>query len=1035
MKWSCVAVLVLMPSFAFADQDPLNGIRDLLVAGCHDEARTQLVQSIHTFQNRSDRAGEAVAWLLLGTVDFRTGDIDSARAEFDEAELHCAGDDVFTALLALTSRAELERQQSRYDSAIAAHERAVALLDHAAAPESRFSIASIKVLGPIFGATPEMLGPLAQYPDFLKPFLLRFMSALEHDAYGAALVEADQLDKAERQFKEAMDDSAIFPGFLDGQIAFHLGDLRERQWRLEEARDEFEKALKGAPVFQMMSFGDPMRELTILNKLAELELLTGRVDEGLAWNDRALAVVRETNQTKREADVLEARADLLQKAGRYPEAEAIDQRVLKIAKENADLWMEASVESDLGTLHMFQGTYGTAAKHIERAIELYRQLNEPLLESTAWMVLVVIDVQLNLQDGATDAIEHARALANKSGYAFASASVEMMAAATRYANNHGTLSDFDEALSSLRQLPDTKDPLWQQAISMMASTTHEQPGDTASLIRVPLLQAMPLFWKGKMLFDRGDSDGARAAWKQALDTNPNADIRAGLLGMIGASYWQAGKTEEAIRYVTEAAGVLETGVADVKVEEMLAGYLGGFRRLYFDLLIGMFVQQDRWKEAFAQTERARARAFLQMVGNHRFNTDRGADPRLLREAETLRNEIGARERQPGKSSAADLARARERYTTLLTRVKASNPEYASLTTVEPLRLDDVQSDLAPDTTLISYFISLNAIDAWVVDRNDAHHARLPLDRQAQRRIVCWAQSFGAPVSRGAHPSGECDDAATGDDAYAMLFKPLRAWITHPRLIIVPHGVLHYVPFAALHDHASGHYLIDDYTITYAPSASALRFLRAKESPVDGVALVLGDPATSLPHLPGAAQEATTVARLLGTMPHLGADAREALLYDLHGKIDVVHLAAHGLYDPASPLFSRIALAAGGNQDGNLTVQDILSNVDLSGVNLVVLSACQTAIGARSGGDEIVGLTRALLYAGTPGVVSTLWNISDAASAGLMEEFYRRLTGGASVAEALRHAQLAVKQRYSDPKYWAAFTLAGDPQGRWKAAGH
>jgi CHAT domain-containing protein len=252
-------------------------------------------------------------------------------------------------------------------------------------------------------------------------------------------------------------------------------------------------------------------------------------------------------------------------------------------------------------------------------------------------------------------------------------------------------------------------------------------------------------------------------------------------------------------------------------------------------------------------------------------------------------------------------------------------------------------------------------------------------------------------------------------------------------MLIPHGVLHYVPFAALHDRATDRYLVDDFTLTYAPSASVLRFLHAKESPVDGGALVLGDPATTFGSLPGAAQEATTVARILGTTPHLGTEARESLLYDLHAETDLVHLAAHGIYDPLNPLFSRIALASGGAHDGNLTVQDILSSLDLTGVNLVVLSACRSAVGARSGGDEVVGLTRALLYAGTPGVISTLWNIDDTASAGLMEEFYRRLAGGASVAEALRQAQLAVKERYADPRYWAAFTLNGDPQGRWKQA--
>ena len=119
-------------------------------------------------------------------------------------------------------------------------------------------------------------------------------------------------------------------------------------------------------------------------------------------------------------------------------------------------------------------------------------------------------------------------------------------------------------------------------------------------------------------------------------------------------------------------------------------------------------------------------------------------------------------------------------------------------------------------------------------------------------------------------------------------------------------------------------------------------------------------------------------------------------------------------------------------NGNLEVHEILADVDLSGVNLVVLSACGTARGARSGGDEIVGLTRAVMYAGAPGVISTLWDIDDDASADLIEDFYTRLRQGASAADALRQAQLAMLRRapYTNPRFWAAFSLSGNPAGRW-----
>jgi CHAT domain-containing protein len=106
------------------------------------------------------------------------------------------------------------------------------------------------------------------------------------------------------------------------------------------------------------------------------------------------------------------------------------------------------------------------------------------------------------------------------------------------------------------------------------------------------------------------------------------------------------------------------------------------------------------------------------------------------------------------------------------------------------------------------------------------------------------------------------------------------------------------------------------------------------------------------------------------------------------------------------------------------------------VNLVVLAACRSGVGKRSGGDEVVGLTRSILYAGSPGVISTLWNISDEATTPLIEKFYDHLLTGprveTSVADALRGAQIDLLRdpKYSNPRYWAAFVLTGDPKGRW-----
>src|SRR5262249_20841329 len=153
---------------------------------------------------------------------------------------------------------------------------------------------------------------------------------------------------------------------------------------------------------------------------------------------------------------------------------------------------------------------------------------------------------------------------------------------------------------------------------------------------------------------------------------------------------------------------------------------------------------------------------------------------------------------------------------------------------------------------------------------------------------------------------------------------------------------------------------------------------------------------------------------------------ESQVYTQAEQIGILHLAAHGVYDPYNTLYTRIELAADKTNDGNLEVHEIFG-LDLKQANLVVLSACDTSQGELTNGDELVGLARAFLYAGAPAVVTTLWPIDDAATGVLMESFYRNLRSGMTNAEALRAAQLEVlvQDKWNTPYYWAAFNLTGD----------
>lgn len=1062
MNWlrRLAALCLLIPSLAFAAEDPLRNVGALIFAGRGNEARDQLIQARDIFAAEGKTSKEAGTWLLLGMVEASLSNEDAARRNLRQAaEKFSAHGDHFGAWLALLTIAMFEGREGATTEAIAAYGRVFDKLRDGAAPGARFSMESAETIAPVFGASTEMLGPMAAHPEILKPILLQLAQSVSHDSYAKVLIDAGDLDAAEKELGKASAAAMLFGGMFDGSISLHYAQLRQQQWRLDEARDYYMKALENARTIGKMftppmGGDDPWIELNVLRNLAELELLRGRLDDALVWNDRSLALVRERSDPKREGRVLRERAVLLEKGGRYDMALALYEDALKLAVQSNERHSEAEIHADLGMAHMYRGAYGTAAKHLEKSIALYQALNEPYLEAPTWLLLAEVYTMLEADANAESALENARKAAAKTDFKLATAMADVVGTARKARGGSATTEDVDAALMTFLKMPDVKGLMLTPGMTDLLRESYRLALGSQSKTPIamergvpPIFAAFSVMLQGKGALERGEHKKAREHFNHALTLNPSRDHKAGLLGMIGASYWVEGNSEEAIRYFRQAADALDSSAADVKVEELLTGFLGGHRRWYFDLLIDMLISEGHPMEAFAHAERARARAFLQVVGNHRFNAATSADPRLVAEAENLRAAIAEREKlvTSAKTSEAarllgDLERAREHYRAVVIRMKTTNPEYEDLANVAPLQINTVREEIPPATTLISYYVSPHAVHAWVLDRETAHYELLRLDKAALTPLVCWADELGSRDTRGVEiPNGGCSsNIATAGDAYQALIAPLRKHIRHNRLLLVPHGVLHYIPFAALRDPESNRFLVQDYTLLYAPSASTLRFLRAKETPVDGGALVLGDPASPLPDLeplPGAKQEATFAARTLQTTARLGADARESLLYGLNGKVDLVHLAAHAMYDASNPLFSRIALAAGDKHDGSLTVTEILSTIDLKGVNLVVLSACRSAVGQRSGGDEIVGLTRALLYAGTPGVISTLWNVNDAAAAGLMNDFYRQLGQGISVADALRHAQLAAiaSETRDHPKYWAAFMLTGDPQGRWKAA--
>jgi CHAT domain-containing protein/tetratricopeptide (TPR) repeat protein len=425
------------------------------------------------------------------------------------------------------------------------------------------------------------------------------------------------------------------------------------------------------------------------------------------------------------------------------------------------------------------------------------------------------------------------------------------------------------------------------------------------------------------------------------------------------------------------------------------------------------------------------------------------------------------------------------------QIRATSPRYAALVQPAPLTLKEIQQQvLDADTALLAYALGEDRSHLWLLTAESIKSFELPARTQIEnsaRRLYTYLTSRNQPQKNETPAQRRLrttkDDAQYVDasrDLSTTLLGPVAKDLRHKRLVIVADGALQYVPFAALPAPSStSRPLVADYEIVSLPSASVLALMREdlrtrprapksvailadpvfdeddqrlaavrnrrgdvaknKTKPLDQTQQALRDFAglsKGIARLPFSGREAEAIMALVPSgegMLAVGFRASRATAVSPElSQYRYVHFATHGLLNSKHPELSGVFLSRfnelGQPQDGFLQLHDVY-NLKLS-ADLVVLSACQTALGKDVRGEGLVGLTRGFMYAGAPRVVSSLWQVDDAATADFMREFYSAmLTEGKRPAEALRLAQLRMSKQtqWSSPYYWAAFTL----QGEWR----
>jgi CHAT domain-containing protein/tetratricopeptide (TPR) repeat protein len=881
---------------------------------------------------------------------------------------------------------------------------------------------------------------------------------------GMSLYSQGEYNDAVQEFKKSLDcyrDIEINSRQHEGNTLNMIGDSYYGLMQYEQALDYYQQALELYIEFQnsyaeelvwgdigtaysklgkyeqailayqeMLQIAQDSKEVygqgVALNILGDTYGYTGQYRQSLDYYQQALSVVRASDNQIGEWNALNGIGWAYTYLGEYEQAIDHYQQALKLAHDIGDRTREGVAIGNIGAVYHFYAQYEQAVAQYQQSLEIAYEVDDQESIWTQTNNIGAIYSKLGQHEQALDhylqALEVVKSLRNQ----YSEATVlNNIGSVYRDLGQYGqALVQYEKALEVRRELGDQGGEAFTLRNIGLTKSYQDQHGQALEYC----LEAL------KIQQEIGDQY-----------------LIAATLNDIGKIYYDLGWYQEASDSYRQSITVIEVLRENIKADAWKTSFAAEMTQPYQGIIRALH-SLDRPDEAFHYAQRAKARTFLDQIGNVRVDPRPTDDPKLIEQEQALLAEIRGLEavlsgqqgfetlstRGGGPNTLTNEQRnevrirlddAYREYEHLLAQIKRTNPAYADLRAVDASTLITVQQTLPAETTLVEYYVvSSTQTLAFVVTPDAFHTVPLSVSVEALYQKIDWFRQF----------TSEEESRATAQLLYDWLFAPVREYIDTRAVLIAPHQRLHYLPFDALHD--GERYQVEAYAIGYLPSASVLRYLNAESQrrrDAAEEALVLGNPENpEVSGLPGAEAEARAVAGLFGVSPYLNAEATESLLWDEITGIHYVHVAAHGAFNATAPQFSRIYLtpseagdaadedALSSRADGLLETREVW-NLPLEDADLVTLSACQTQLGDLSAGDELVGLSRAFIYAGTPSLVASLWSVEDESTAYLMERFYGYLQGGMSKGAALRQAKLDTMAEYPSPYHWAAFTLIGD----------
>ncbi len=924
--------------------------------------------------------------------------------------------------------AELFIKKGKYQKAIGKFEEALGLAEKHGYIEER--ILCYMRLGLLYWNTGELKESTRQYKKALS------------------FAETHDNKKYTQECRKSIE---IYQYYSDGKEFRSSGNYKK-------SIESFEKAIELSK-----EIGSKAHEVKCLRQLSINYLDTNSYKDFFKLNQSALKLSLGLNNWREEFRCLNNIGVYQRKAGNYSRALSCYEEAFRVAREMDNKEEKSVILNNIGNIYKDIGNYERSFEYLFRALRIDKQLG--IKTNIAIDLLNIGEIYRtrghlrNNEDDYKNALnsfdECLKLIEERKNINIDLNLINIVR--VRILNNIGTvhlhLMNYDTALDIFRRGYDKAFETYDlEAMSMISCNMG-----VAYLGKAEYRRATKQYTKAIIIAKK--TKAAHILWEAYFG--------------LAKCYEKTNDFQKAVENYENSIIEIDNIRSRIVIDSFKAGFVRDKLYVYESLINLLFKSNkkpsDNKERIFNIIEKAKARAFLESVGESQFNIREKLSSDLRQREIEITDEITTILHQLSGSGLSEEKRNKilekynqieNEYMLLISKMRTEIPEVANMIHPEPCHLDQVQQQLLDEkTAVIEYFLGEKQSYLFIVKKNDSYLYLLPTRSEIKRSIKGFIKEVSDP------PDGNFRGFLAGQRLYKELLLPIEKILPKSieHLIIVPDGFLYFLPFEALlrcsNDQSSDStFLIEKYRISYAPSCSSLLFLRKKggKKKYSKSLLAIGNPSYNLDgfnlnehkspshilkdiynnkgydfsSLPYSKREVKKISKFFPKDKqdiYLGKQAREEIIKRTSLEdYQIIHFACHSLLDERFPFRSALVLAIDNKseEDGFLLVREIY-NLRLS-ADMIVLSACQTGKGKLENIEGVLGLPRIFFYCGARSVVSSLWRINDKSTTKFMSYFYKYLSGGNSKSQALRLAKIKMlRTKYSHPFYWSSFVLYGE----------